>query len=63
MSDEMQCPYTLLGCDGGTIREDGTIGCGYKEAPDSACVWTEDGRASGGRDFYNSTVMEMLSCR
>ena len=55
-----RCPFTGGECDGGTAG-DGWAGCGYKDAPDSRCLWADDvPESTSPRDFYNDTVMEVL---
>lgn len=56
-----ECVFTGLACDGGLVHPDGTVGCGFKEAPDAGCAWmadVPDGKSP--RDFYNETIMEAM---
>ena len=57
--DYKTCPFVGTGCDGGAIHADGSVGCGYKAAPDAECAWTGEVPANvSPRDFYNAAVME-----
>lgn len=61
MEENKRCPFTGGACDGGTIHADGTVGCGFRESPDTTCKWTAelpDGMSP--RDFYNAALMEAL---
>lgn len=61
---ETRCPFNGGECDGGEIRPGGLVGCGYKAEPSGECAWAGDvPKGATPRDFYNSTVMEVLSCR
>ena len=55
------CPFTRSECDGGTVYEDGTIGCGFRETPDSECEWMTDlSDGQSPRDYYNELLMEAM---
>ena len=57
-----RCPFTGGECDGGEVQDDGTVGCGYKDAPGTECPWiAELPDGTGPRDFYNAAVMEVLA--
>ena len=59
MDDGGRCPFTLSGCDGGTVHDDGTVGCAYKQSPDAPCIWIAEVPAgTSPRDFYNGKVIE-----
>ena len=55
------CPFTLRECDGGEVHEDGSIGCGFKDTPESECSWMEDlPECMKPRDYYNELLMEAM---
>ena len=56
-----KCPFTGAECDGGTMFQDGTIGCAYKTAPDAECAWIAKlPEGVSPRDFYNQSIMEAM---
>lgn len=57
-----RCPFTGTGCSGGTVYDDGTVGCGFKEEPSDPCDLMEDVRPDvHPRDWYNAMLLEFAS--
>ena len=57
-----RCSFTGGECDGGKVYPDGTVGCGYRESPESECAWiAEMPDGTGPRDFYNAACMEVMA--